>query len=87
MSDYIQLPFRLFFFIEANNINPNYQFDLGPYCLQYRLPKNIKQMREQATKVVTGGLRVNTCTCLDMQAKPALLTDSISTKLHMLAHK
>ena len=28
---------------------------LGPYCLQYSLPKNIKQM----TKVVTEGKRVN----------------------------
>ena len=26
--------------------------DLGPYCLQYMLPKNIKT-REQMTKVVT----------------------------------
>ena len=31
------------------------QSDLGPYCLQCRLPKNISR-REQTTKVVTGGL-------------------------------
>ena len=29
------------------------QSDLGPYCLQY------KQTREQTTKVLTGGKRVN----------------------------
>ena len=33
------------------------RFDLGPYCLQYRLPKNIKQMRDHRTKEVTSGLR------------------------------
>ena len=42
--------FRLDFFIEAdiNNMNPvqtapKEQFDLGPYCLQCRLPKNISR--------------------------------------------
>ena len=37
--------------MQANNMNP----DLGPYCLQYRLPKNVSRKREQTTKVVTGG--------------------------------
>ena len=32
--------------------------DLGPYCLQYRLPKNISSHEEQKTKVMIGGLRV-----------------------------
>ena len=32
--------------------------DLGPYCLQYRLPKNISRQEEQTAKVVTGWLRV-----------------------------
>ena len=27
---------------------------LGPYCLQYSLPKKHKQMREQNTNAVTG---------------------------------
>ena len=32
------------------------QSDLGPYCLQNRLPKNIlKQIREQTTIVMNGG--------------------------------
>ena len=47
------------FFMEANTKNPDQTAPLGPYCLQYSLPKNIKQMREQMTKVVTGGKRVN----------------------------
>ena len=33
------------------------QTALGPYCLQYRPPKNISRCEEQAIKVVTGGLR------------------------------
>ena len=34
--------------------------DLGAYCLQYRLPKNISRwMREHPTKVMNGGLKVN----------------------------
>ena len=32
------------------------QSDLDPYCLQYRLPKNISRQEEQATKVVTAEL-------------------------------
>ena len=35
------------------------QSDLGSYCLQYRLPKNISRWEEQTTKIMTGGLRVN----------------------------
>ena len=31
------------------------QSDLGPYCLQYRLP-NISRREKQTTKVVTGRL-------------------------------
>ena len=36
---------------------PKEQSDMGPYCLQCRLPKSIRQ-EEQTTKVVTGRLRV-----------------------------
>ena len=35
------------------------QSDLGPYCLQYRLPRNISKREEPTTKVVTSGLMVN----------------------------
>ena len=57
--------FRLVFFMEANNTDPDQttskkeQFDLGSYCLQYRLPKNISRQEEQTMKVVTGGQMVN----------------------------
>ena len=39
---YIQVHFRLDFFMKANHMNPDQtgvveQSDLGPYCLQYRL--------------------------------------------------
>ena len=34
------------------------QSDMGPYCLQYRLPKNISRQEQQTTKVVNGGLRI-----------------------------
>ena len=30
------------------------QSDLGPYCLQDKLPKCISRQKEQTTKVVTG---------------------------------
>ena len=33
------------------------QSDLGPYCLQYRLPKSRRE--EQRTKVMTGAPRAN----------------------------
>ena len=29
------------------------QSDLGTYCLQYRLPKNISRRKQQMTKVLT----------------------------------
>ena len=47
--------FRLDFFMEANNLNTD-QTDLGPYCLQYKLPKN-SRYEEHRTKVVTSGQR------------------------------
>ena len=39
---YVQLHFRLDFFMEANNMNPD-QTDSGKYCSQYRIPKNISR--------------------------------------------
>ena len=39
----------------ANNTNPS----LGPYCLQYRLPKNIGRLEKQTLKVITDRLNVN----------------------------
>ena len=58
---YINVYFRLDCFMEANNMKPDQtapkeQSDLGPYCLQYRLPGNISRREEQTTNVVTGGL-------------------------------
>ena len=51
---YIQVHFRL-----DLNMNPDQTAPkLGPYFLQYWLPKNISIREEQTTKVVTGGLRV-----------------------------
>ena len=49
---------QLNFITEANTKNPD-QTDLGLYCLQYRLPKNISRQEKQTTKVVTGRLRVH----------------------------
>ena len=43
--------------MKANNMSPD-QTDLGPYCLQYKLPKKISRQDRQRTEVVTGGLRV-----------------------------
>ena len=40
---HIQVNFKFRLFMEANNMNPWEQSDLGPYCLQYRLPKNISR--------------------------------------------
>ena len=40
---YKRMHFRLDYFMGANNVNPDQSApkpDLGPYCLQYRLPKN-----------------------------------------------
>ena len=48
---YIQVHFRLDFFMKANNMNP----DLGPYCLQYRVSKNISSQEEQTTHVLMAG--------------------------------
>ena len=41
---YIQVHFRLDFFMEANTMDPDQTApDLGPYCVQYMLPKNISR--------------------------------------------
>ena len=48
----IQVHLRLDFLMEANNMNPREQSDLSPF-LQYFLPLNISQLKEQMTKVVT----------------------------------
>ena len=47
-------------FMEANAMDPDQtapmeQSDRGPFCLQYRLLKNISRREEQTTQVVTGG--------------------------------
>ena len=42
---YIQVHFRQDFFIEANTMNPYQTAPKGSYCLQYRLPREHKQMR------------------------------------------
>ena len=53
---YIQIHFKLDFFMKANTMNreirvlPREQSYLGPYCLQYRLPKNISKPEELMTK-------------------------------------
>ena len=44
----IQMHFRLEFFMDVNNMNPDQsapweQTDLGPYCLQYSLPYNVSR--------------------------------------------
>ena len=59
---YILVHLRLDFFMEAINMNPDQtapvvQSDLGPYCLQYRLPENIGRQEEQMTKVLAGGVK------------------------------
>ena len=50
---YIQVHFMLVSFMETNNLNPDQtareQSDLGPQCLQFRLPKNISRQGEQTT--------------------------------------
>ena len=47
---------------QTNNLNPDQtareQSDLGPHCLQFRLPKNISRRGKQTT-FMTGGLKVN----------------------------
>ena len=54
---YIQIHFSLDSKMQANTMNPD-QTDLFPYCLQYRLPKDISRQEEQITKVVIDGIRV-----------------------------
>ena len=54
---YTQIHFRLDLTAEASNMNPGQtapkvQSDLGPYCLQYRLTKNINRREEQRKKGV-----------------------------------
>ena len=44
--------------MDPDQTAPKEQSDLGPNCLQYRLPKNINLQEEQMTKVVTSGLWV-----------------------------
>ena len=56
VSAYIHLNFRLDFFMEASNMDPDEtweQSDLVPNCLQTGLPKKISKQQEQMTKVVT----------------------------------
>ena len=44
MHNYIHVYFKLEFYMEANAINPDHTAsNLGPYCLQYRLPKDISR--------------------------------------------
>ena len=45
--------------MDPDQTAPWEQSGLGPYCLQYNLPKNIRRREQQMAKVVTGGLRVN----------------------------
>ena len=40
---------------------PREQSDLGLYCLQYRLPKNVSRRGEQTTQVMIDVSRVNLC--------------------------
>ena len=53
---HIFVHFKLDFIMEVNTMNP----DQSPYCLQYRVPKNISRREEQTTNVMTGWQRVNT---------------------------
>ena len=48
---YIQVHFRLEFFMEANNMNPDQTAlsDLAPYCLQYRQDKRSRQQKSWLT--------------------------------------
>ena len=38
-------------------MNPD-QSDLGPYCLKYRLPKNISRLEKRTTKLRLAGKMV-----------------------------
>ena len=57
------------FLMEVNNISPDQSLTwrLGPYCLQYKLPKKVNRQEEQTTKVVTSKLRVH-LPCLGTQS-------------------
>ena len=46
---YIQVHFRLDYSMEANTMNPWEQSDLGPYCLQYRVPKKINRQESMSS--------------------------------------
>ena len=49
---FIQIHLRLDFIKETNTMNPDQeQSDLGPYCLQYVLSKNISRRHEQTAKL------------------------------------
>ena len=43
---------------------PKEQYDLGPYCLQYMLPKSISRPEGTDTKVMTDGLSIDMFTVL-----------------------
>ena len=45
--------------MDPDQTAPVEQSDLGPYCLQNPLPKNISRREEQTTKVMTDRKRVN----------------------------
>ena len=65
------MQFRLDFIMEANTLNPDQtapkeQSDLGPYCLQYRLYKNINT-QEQTRKAMTDGKMVKIWSLLHEQ--------------------
>ena len=52
------------FIMNENTMKPyqtGWQSGLGPWCLQYRFPKNIKQISEQTTIAVNGKTRLNIC--------------------------
>ena len=50
-ATYIQVHFRLDFMMEANTMGPDqtapWRSDLGPYCLEYRLHKNIRKLESR----------------------------------------
>ena len=51
-------------------------FGLGPFCLQYQLPKNISRREKQTTKAVIGEKRVH-----------LLVVDWIVAIIHGKQHK
>ena len=51
------------------NLIPEEQSDLSPFCLQYRLPKNISRQEEQMTSHDWGerdNVPVNSCGLLEI---------------------